>query len=166
MKFIPKELEANIVAAVSAALADAGIDGCDVYGTWRTAGNGYVRWIESGTGKAAVFVSVATAIPTTYTTPSVDFNANIELAVRPELDPTGDALLAISKAIENLLRTWQAETYQQAFTALDVEGEFSVGSVGGNTGSAPTIQDGRCIVSWPVTLSGSYINNQQPITSN
>lgn len=158
MKFIPKELEDNLVAALSAALSAAEVPAgaCSFAGTWRTSAQGYVRWLESGASPALVCVSVATSVPKTYTQPAVDFLANIELFVRPEKDTDGALLLSISTAIENTLRAWQAETYQQAFTLLDVVGEFAVGDVVGNQGTAPTIQNDRCSVSWPITISGTY----------
>ena len=162
MKFVPKELEANVVAAVSAALAAAGIDAdtCEVVGTWQSAAHGYVRWIETGLTPAVVCVTVATALPQTYTSPSVQFAANIELFVRPDKDPQGELLVSIAQTLENMLRTWQAETYQQAFDLLDVADEFAVGSVSGNQGTAPTVQNERCSVSWPITISGSYIRSE------
>ena len=162
MKFVPKELEANVVAAVSAALAAAGIDAakCEVVGTWQSAAHGYVRWIESGVTPAAVCVTVATALPPTYTAPSVEFAANIELFVRPEKDPQGELLVSIAQTIENMLRAWQAETYQQAFTLLDVADEFAVGSIAGNQGTAPFVQNERCTASWPITISGSYVKSE------
>lgn len=156
---IPKELEANIVAAVSEAIAPVGGPGvsCAVSGSWQSVTVGLPRWIAAETPDPAhIHVAVGTALPQTFTSGEVDFSVNLSLFIRTDLDPTGEILVAFAEKIEDLLRSWQSQTYQQAFDALDVPGSFVVGDVQGQSGSSPALNGNIFSVSWPLTISGSY----------
>ena len=153
---IQKELEEKLLTIYRAALTAAGITNVTISGAWETAQSGLVKWVE-GDGTSAAFVNVAVGNPgwQTFSTPVVSFNVNTSLFVRTELDPTGELLAAIAGVIEDIHRNWQTSTYQQTFTALDLD-NLSVDGIALGVGASPTVDGANCVVTWPFTLNGSY----------
>lgn len=164
---IPLELEKKIIAAITAAIESRAGDynrQCTISGSWQPS-TGLPRWIAAETpAPVHVNVAVGTAIPRTYTAGDVDFPVAVTLFVRTDLDASGALLVAFAEILENLFRSWQAETYQQAFTALNIPNGFAVGDVAGAQGSSPTVNNNLCSVSWPLTIGGTYLE-PQPETS-
>ena len=159
---IPKELESKILTELTAALS-AGISAdelarqCTLTGSWQPSASGLVKWIAAETATPVhVHVAVGTALPRTFTSGDVDFNVNISIFIRTDLDTTGELQLAYAEKIENLLRGWQAETYQQALTTLSLPDVFYVGDIQGQSGNSPTLQDNIVSISWPLVIGGSY----------
>ena len=163
---IPYRLEKKIIEAISAAISsypDIVGDQFTVSGSWQPS-TGLPRWLAAESPSPVhVSVAVGTALPRTYTIGDVDFPVNVTLFVRTDLDVTGTFLLVFAGILENLFRSWQAETYQQAFEALDIPGGFAVGDVAGSQGSSPTVNGNLCSVSWPLVIGGSYLEPQSQI---
>ena len=159
---IPKELESKILTELTAALS-AGLSAdelarqCTLTGAWKPSASGLVKWIAAETANPVhVHVAVGTALPRTFTSGDVDFNVVISLYIRTDLDTTGELQLAYAEKIENLLRGWQAATYQQALEALSLPDEFYAGDVQGMSGDPPKTQDNISVISWPLVIGGSY----------
>ena len=157
---ISKELEAKIIAEISAALANpdgqAPLD-VTLSGSWQPATTGLPKWIAAETcSPVHVHVAVGTALPQTFTSGEVDFNVNVSLFVRTDLDTTGELMLSYAERLEGLLRSWQADTYQEKLQALSIENVFYVGDVNGQSGQSPTLHDNVVSISWPLVIGGSY----------
>ena len=159
---IPKELESKILTELTAALsavvsADELARKCTLTGSWQPSASGLVKWLTAETvNPVHVHVAVGTALPRTFTSGDVDFNVVISLYIRTDLDTTGELQLAYAEKIENLLRGWQAATYQQALAALSLQDEFYAGDVQGMSGDPPKTQDNISVISWPLVIGGSY----------
>ena len=166
---IPYELEKKIIAAITAAVSSSSGDAnrqFKISGAWQES-TAIPRWIAAESPSPVhISVSVGTGLPRTYTAGDVDFPVNVTLFVRTDLDPSGALLLSCAEILENLFRSWQAETYQQAFTALNVPNGFDVGDVAGAQGSSPTVNGNLCSVSWPLTIGGSYLEPSQHENNN
>lgn len=127
-----------------------------IFGVWQPSAVGYLKNQEEAASVATIAVAVGTLSRDIYSTGTATYSGSIVLNVRAELDPTGQAFLALAAPIEKLLKDWQGSTYQQSFTALDVPG-FSVGSLAVSGGNTPQMDFSAKTItlSWPFALSGS-----------
>jgi len=160
------DLESKLISAIDERLVAASVPSYQIFGPWSIT-PGTVRNVQSESSVAVVSVSVGTPKCETYTTGTVSFAGSVEIVVRLELDPSGSALSAFASVVDDLFRAWQAETYQQAFTALDIQA-FSVGDFSAGAGSPPAVDRVRSLVSvsFPFSISGVYVTpanmNTQP----
>lgn len=152
---IPQLIEKKIIDAIKAALEGVETP-VQIFGAWQPAAVGYLKNQEEADTVATIAVALGTQQRETFSTGTVRFTGVITLTVRAELDTTGEALLALAGPIEAMLRTWQGETYQQAFAELDVPG-FHLGDINFTGGNAPQFDfmAKTITVDWPFTLSGS-----------
>lgn len=90
----------------------------------------------------------------TFSQPSVRYTGAVVLNVRTALDSTGEILLALADRLDKLFNSWQAATYQSAFSDLDVDGVFQLGDIA-LLGGPIDFDEVRSTVSWSFTLSGS-----------
>lgn len=171
---IPQLIEKRVIDAIRNALAGVAIDispadapaapsprgagqallPIQIFGTWQPATVGFIKNQEEASSIATVAVAVGTQSRSTFSTCEVAFRGSVVLRIRAERDVTGTALLALSEPLENLFRAWQGETYQKAFTDLDVDG-FQCGDIA-VTGSVPAIDFAAKLItlSWTFTLNG------------
>ena len=160
-----KDIEAKIVDALRAATTSLKF-AHEVTGFWQTSAYGVLKSLESRTNLVAlVEVATSTISQSTFSSPDSSFDASVRLAVRLDLDPQGEAFAAFAEALDALFRKWMRLTYQQTFTALDVDG-YSVDGVG-VTGSQPTIDTEAKVAaaSWTLNLAGSFQPETQTETS-
>lgn len=152
---IPQKLEKKIVDAIKAALEGVSTP-VQIFGAWQPSLVGYLKNHEEADTVAMIAVALGTQQRATFSIGTVGFTGVISLTVRVELDTTGEALLSLAAPIEAMLRAWQGETYQQAFTALDVPG-FQLGDISFTGGNAPQFDfvAKTVTVDWPFTISGS-----------
>lgn len=120
-------IEEKVVAALTNALAGpsapSGIPSFKIYGSWNPAAAFAVKNEEDEKSVAQIGVALSTFARPTFTAPQLSLKGAINLSVRLELDPDGVGFLAAAEAIDNLLQSWQSETYQALFTALDVQND-------------------------------------------
>lgn len=155
---ICKELESKLATAIKTAVSD--LDGIEINTSWAVGESGIVRWVRGESdSRAIVSIAIGTASHETYTAPTCSHTATVSLFTRYELDPTGALLAALAERIENLFRKWMSSTYQAAFTALDIAGEFSVDDVGVGGSSSPSVVNGLVTLAFQVTLRGSYLKD-------
>ena len=155
-----KDIEAKIIAAIDAAVADIpDAPNVQTFGFWQPSLPGLVRNQEDPATVATIAVGLGTPAVKTYSASEASISGSIVLSVRVELDPTGAAFVALSDAIGSLLTGWNAANYQAAFTALDTDA-FNVGDVTTTGGATPSVDYKRKIisVSFPFTLSGCLTN--------
>lgn len=131
-------------------------DKVTVTGAWQTVEKGLVKYLE--TIPTAACVSVALGTPARNSPAAADFEiaANVTLFVSAALDPTGETFAALAEIMQHFLDDLMGLTYQADFTELDSE-RWSIDAFTVQGGSSPQIQNDFISVSWPVTLSGSYI---------
>lgn len=153
---ICKELEQKIVADLKGRIGEA--NGVKVRGSWEDAGRGLIKWVNEDT-TAPAFVSVAVGTPQreTRSANQLSFSANITLFVRIELDVAASIMCGTAEKIESAVTEWQSFTYQQFFTAFDIEGVLSVDDITVGGGGSPTLNNGIASVTWPVVLTGSLV---------
>jgi hypothetical protein len=151
--FPPVEIEKRLMAEFSAAL-DAEL--VTVTGSWQPVEKGLVKYVETTPTAACVSIAVGTPSRNSAAAADAEITANITLFVAVGMDPTGETFAALAGRVQQILDSFMGDTYQADFTRLDVEG-FSVDCVTVQGGSSPQIQNDFISVSWPVTLSGSYI---------
>ena len=155
---IQKELEAKICAAFDSACSLLAFRPI-IKGAWETALSGLLKWVENpADANKPAYLSISVSCPSwgTLTTPVVDFAVSVSLFIRPELDPTGAALVEISEKVENVLKNWQLLN-DGTFAALDIADALSVDGISLGGGSSPIVNDGVCNVSWNFTLSGHFL---------
>lgn len=151
---IEKELEGKILTALADCLpADVK---ATVVGFWQPTALGEVKGWEDSDSAALLEVAVGLGQQETFSNPVVSFNVAVALAVRLELDAQAENILKLVEPISELFKDWMAATYQQTFTALDVDG-LSVDGVG-VAGEVPQLDPNAKVarVGWSLTLSGSY----------
>ena len=155
---IEKEIEAKILAAISAVLP-ALLPSHSLVGFWQPAAVGNLKRIEDDPSDVA-FIEVMTAqgSQATFSDPDISYPVAVQLTVRADLDPDGSALVAFTDPLTALFREWMGATYQQTFTALDIDDAVSIDNVG-VSGSAPAIDLAASVirVRWDLTLSGSLL---------
>ena len=153
---IEQDLEAKILAALSSALPAT--PKCFATGFWQPSALAVLKRVEN-TPDAVAILEVATspAKRETFSVPVVTFDVTVALVVRLDLDPQGTAFAALAEAIIATFREWQAATYQQTFTALDVDG-LSADDVA-ISATTPVIDTSTqtARLSWSLTISGTYI---------
>jgi len=158
---ISHAIEQRIVAAVSNAIDTAGVVNWQIFGAWSPADAFAVKNEEDPETVATVAVVVSTPASPTFTAPQVTLAGTVTVTVRVDLDPSGSSLLAIAEAVANLLNSWQSDTYQQCFDALDVvdtdtdECIFSADEISIES-AVPRLDRDRKLttLSFPFTLSG------------
>lgn len=152
-------LEKKIIDAIVAKYAalSVALPKHQVFGAWQPSLTSVIKNAEDVDNVATVAVSLGTFAQETYTSPAANATGTVALVVRFDMDPKGTALIRFAEPIDDMFRSWQSETYQQAFTALDING-FSVDDVTVNGGTAPHLDTaaGTVSVTWTFTLSGSY----------
>lgn len=153
---IEKTLEEKIVSAVSGALNAVGIP-FTIVGFWQPSAMGEVKHWESDPSSAAL-IGIVTGLgqQDTFSNPTVAFDVAVNLIVRAELDTQAANILKFVEPISELFKGWMASTYQQTFTALDIEG-LSVDGVGVKGGTPELDTSAKVVrVGWSLNLSGSY----------
>jgi len=147
---IAKDLEAKLITAVTSAVAQVGAK-IQVLGFWHP----FVD--EDEDTVAVISVGVATPTSPTYTSSEVTFNGAVSVDVRADLDRDKSVIVAIADALCTLFKTWQSETYQAAFTALDMP-SISIDEVSFGGGAVPALNRGNSsnCFSFPFTLAGTY----------
>lgn len=151
-----KAIEAKIVSAIRDALA-ARTEPHEVTGFWQTTAYGVLKSMETRTDLVAlVEVSTSSATQSAFSSPDSSFDASVRLAVRLDLDPQGEAFAAFAEALDALFRGWMRLTYQQTFTALDVDG-YSVDGLG-IAGSLPELDAEAKVASasWTLDFAGTF----------
>lgn len=160
---IAKDLEAKIIAAIADKFAAIdGLPAHQIIGVWQPSIAGAVKNEEDPATVAMIAVAISTASHGTYTAPDVSFRGAVGLTVKIESDPTGSALVQFAEPIEDLFKAWQSDTYQQAFTALDLD-NLSVDEISIGDAQPPAIDTRRGTVSlaFPFSISGSYRDTTQ-----
>jgi len=158
---IEKALEEKVLTSIAAVLPATHKH--ILAGFWQPTAPGKLKGLEEDPeATALVETSLGLGNQATFSDPNVTFPLSVQLTVRLELDPQGQKLLDFTEPMHNLFKGWMAATYQQTFTALDIDGlsvdEVSVG------GGSPVLDTSAMVgrVKWDITLAGSY----RPSTNN
>lgn len=155
--FASYELECAVLDAIASHIGEPGVV---LQGAWQPID-------ETPDAVAIVTVAVATPTVTTYTSPHHTFDGSVTLATRLELDPRSDKLRALAEALCQLFDSWQAQTYQEGFAALDIDKDGVVLHVDEISveGAAPQYDRDAGIrsVTFALTLQASIV--PKPITT-
>lgn len=150
---ISQKLEKKIIDAIAGAIE--GVDASvQILGAWQPSTRGVLKNSQDSESVAVIAVSIGTSQRETFSQPSVRYTGAVVLNVRTALDSTGEILLALADRLDKLFNSWQAATYQSAFSDLDVDGVFQVGDIA-LLGGPIDFDEVRSTVSWSFTLSGS-----------
>jgi len=166
MAMVEKTLEDKIITAITAAMpATITPAQYDAVGFWQTNAVARINGILADPSKVAL-IEVATGLgnQVTFSDPNVTFAVTVSLVLRAEIAVNDNALATFAEPINELFKGWMASTYQQTFTALDINGKLSVDEVS-VSGGTPAISTDNMVssVTRNLTLAGSY---PPPSTSN
>ncbi len=155
------DLESKVAAAIQAALAAVVAD-VKVYRSWHVEETfGETRNEEDEKSALLVGLALSTFARPTFTAPQMTTNGALTLTVRQELDPSGDLFRAAAEAVDALFQSWQSETYQAMFLALDIAGPdgetvLSVDNVSVDPATPHADEKNRVTtITFPFTLSGT-----------
>ncbi len=118
-----QKIEKIILDKFNDAFATSNVNGYQLIGAWQAVEDGQVKAIEEGTSKIILGVKV---YPRSYETPTIpdgQFQVDISLTVRAEVDSTGQDYLEVTQIVSNILHTWQ-KSYQAYSTDFQIEDEF------------------------------------------
>lgn len=118
-----QKIEKIVIDKISTALETAGISGIQFMGVWQDADEGDVKALEDGTKVGAVIVKV---FPRTYETPTIadgQFNVQISLTMRADVDITGKGYKDVTSIISSITHKWQ-KSYGEYATDFAIENEF------------------------------------------
>ena len=118
-----QKIEKIVIDKISTALETAGISGIQFMGVWQDVDEGDVKALEDGTKFGAVIVKV---FPRTYETPTIadgQFNVQISLTMRADVDITGKGYKDVTSIISSITHKWQ-KSYGEYATDFAIENEF------------------------------------------
>lgn len=118
-----QKIEKIVIDKISTALETAGISGIQFMGVWQDVDEGDVKALEDGTKFGAVIVKV---FPRTYETPTIadgQFNVQISLTMRADVDITGKGYKDVTSIISSITHRWQ-KSYGEYATDFAIENEF------------------------------------------
>lgn len=118
-----QKIEKIILDKFNAAFESANVDGYQLIGAWQAVDDGQVKAVEEGRSKIILGVKV---YPRSYETPTIpdgQFQVDISLTVRAEVDSTGQDYLATTQLVSDILHAWQ-KSYQAYSTDFRIEDEF------------------------------------------
>ena len=118
-----QKIEKIVIDKISTALETAEISGIQFLGAWQSVDDGDVKALEDGTKIGAVVVKV---FPRSYDTPTVadgQFNVQISLTMRADVDITGKGYLDVTDVISSITHKWQ-KSYSEYATDFAIEDEF------------------------------------------
>lgn len=118
-----QKIEKIILDKFNETFATSNVNGYQLIGAWQAVEDGQVKAIEDGTSKIILGVKV---YPRSYSTPTIpdgQFQVDISLTVRAEVDSTGKDYLEVTQLVSNILHTWQ-KSYQAYSIDFYIEDEF------------------------------------------
>ena len=118
-----QKIEKIVIDKFKSAFEEHDMNDVQLVGTWQVAEEGSIKAFED---KAATGILAVKVYPRTYETPTIpdgQFQVDISLIVRADMDTTGQGYLAMTQIVSDILHSWQKSyaSYSQDFM---IEDEF------------------------------------------
>lgn len=118
-----QKIEKIVLDKLESALSAEGIDGLQFIGTWQPSEEGEVKALEDGTKIGAVAVKVLPRVYDTPTIPDGQFQVQMTLTMRAEIDNTGKTYLDVTDVMSSVTHKWQ-KSYSEYAQDFMIQNEF------------------------------------------